>query len=412
MVEPVWDEPFQRYLLAATLDDLLGYRPGMLDPDTFHLTLAPLVSEALRLRKELGVWPAPRLLLRLLPPEHHPALERVRRVSTSEKAWAAREGARLLTLAALRNYLDEAQEIVEGPPDGWPRLPMLLQDALRGPTRPTTLLSYGDGVLERHQEPAAATGHLVAPTGLRPLDEAMDGGLKGGELGLILGPTKRGKSHVAVWLGVQALRAGMPVLHVTLELRDSLTAARYDRCLTGRTRDEIRYDPDSFLAEWEALVPDPRKLRIEWAPKWSIGSADVGDLLREAMDAWGEPGLLIVDYGALLRPSLKEEPHKEIGRVHQDLSNIGQTHRVPVWTPFQTNRSPLLAENGKVHMGHAGESYASMQHADVVMTLNQTDVDATRGVMNIGLDGARDTRKGSVRVFADWSRTLLREDTT
>ena len=43
---------------------------------------------------------------------------------------------------------------------------------------------------------------------------------------------------VLVHLGATAVKAGMTVVHYTLELRDTVIANRYDSCITGIPLDE------------------------------------------------------------------------------------------------------------------------------------------------------------------------------
>jgi hypothetical protein len=233
------------------------------------------------------------------------------------------------------------------------------------------------------------------------------GGAKGGQLGLILAPTKVGKSHVAVICGVGALRAGGFVLHITLELVPNETAARYDRSLSGMDSFEIVDNPQRLLN----AIEEPRsRLEIQGYPRFGATVADIEDDVKEQLDKWGKPGLIIVDYGRLLRPLQAARPDIEIGRIHEALSTLCVEENVPMWTPYQTTKTPLSGEqNGNVTMFDAGASYESMQHADIVAALCRSEDDAFQHRMAIKIAGSRETEGGIIQVKYDWARSRVEE---
>ena len=65
------------------------------------------------------------------------------------------------------------------------------------------------------------------------MDKITKGGLGKSELGVVIAPTGAGKSMALVHLGAQAIKAGLQVVHYTLELQQTVVASRYDSCLTG-----------------------------------------------------------------------------------------------------------------------------------------------------------------------------------
>ena len=82
----------------------------------------------------------------------------------------------------------------------------------------------------------------VVKTGWDEIDNLMDGGLGGGELGVVVAPAGIGKSFLLVNLGVQAIKAGLNVLHYTLELNEAYVGLRYDSVVTGIANQELKYN--------------------------------------------------------------------------------------------------------------------------------------------------------------------------
>lgn len=271
-----------------------------------------------------------------------------------------------------------------------------------------TEYSYAAGIAARHS--SNVTAKYTAPTGIAGLDTILAGGLRAGSLGLIMGPTKRGKSHVAVAFGVASLVTKRPVLHLTLELSPEETACRYDRSILRKDKWEML----QCLAEAEGLLRkqvDPAQLVLKHGYRFSLGTAGVREYIKRQLDIWGTTCTVIVDYGSLLKPSGEDARHAQIGRIHEELSGIAQELQVPIWTPYQTNRQALKQEKEEHAIGldNAGDSYESVQHADLILGLQQSPDDWVANRMRIIVLGARDSGTGEVTVSPDWSRTRLNE---
>lgn len=269
-----------------------------------------------------------------------------------------------------------------------------------------TEFSYASGIEARHSSNVAAK--YTAPTGIADLDAVLAGGLRAGSLGLIMGPTKRGKSHVAVAFGVASLVTKRPVLHLTLELSPEETACRYDRSILRKDKWELL----QCLKDADKLIRkrvDPTRLALKHGYRFSLGTAGVRDYCKKQLDTWGEPFTCIVDYGALLKPSGEDARHAQIGRIHEELSGIAQELQIPIWTPYQTNRQALKQEKEAHSIGldNAGDSYESVQHADLILGLQQSPDDWVANRLRIMVLGARDCGTGEVVVAPDWSRSVL-----
>ena len=71
------------------------------------------------------------------------------------------------------------------------------------------------------------------PSGWELIDEVMDGGLSGGELGVVVAPSGIGKSWFLQALGVNALKAGKNVVFYTLELNEAYVGMRFATIFSG-----------------------------------------------------------------------------------------------------------------------------------------------------------------------------------
>jgi hypothetical protein len=131
----------------------------------------------------------------------------------------------------------------------------------------------------------------------------MDGGLAGGELGIITACAGSGKSWVLAKMGAEAMRQGKNVLHYTLELNENYVGLRYDACFTGIDFQNIRNNIDIVKKK---IAEVPGKLIIKYFPIKTV-SAHSLKLHAERIQTLGtKVDMIIVDYADILRPSQSE----------------------------------------------------------------------------------------------------------
>ena len=410
---PRWTAEFQRGVLSALISGKLGVRGDSLRPEFFTDEREKLAHEMLTYHAENGRWPTRMILNEIARPMGSPARVEARsilRVDEQFKNFAVKDAKVELKRRAIDELSLRVAELGDDPTEFERLARGLLEDCLQTAEDIPAPLSFGEGIAARHEDEAAAKGLLVCPTGVPTIDQAKGGGLIGGEVGIIMGPTKRGKSHVAICFGAAALRAGHPVLHVTLEMRDVFVAKRYDRSLTGMTSEEIRARPEEYTRVWNQEISSPELLHIRQYPRYGLSVQGVEDLLKRKLDEWQQPCLLIVDYGALLKPIKADSRHLEVSRIHGDLSAICMRNGpVPCWTPYQTNRAGLLEATGEIGMEHAGSSFEALQHVDLILTLNQDAEDKRKERMQLNMEGSRESANVWCTVQTDWSRTQVEE---
>jgi replicative DNA helicase len=206
-------------------------------------------------------------------------------------------------------------------------------------------------------------------TGWSEIDSICANGLGSGELGVVIAPTGAGKSMVLVHLGAQALKAGLNVVHYTLELSDTVIAQRYDSCLTKV--------PLSDLFQFKDLIEESVRdmkgtLIIKEYPTKSASANTLINHLEKLRAAEIKVDMVIVDYGDLLKPisSNHREKRNELESIYEELRSIAQQFKCPVWTASQTNRSGLNAE--VITMESISEAFSKCFVADLIFSVSRT----------------------------------------
>ena len=205
-------------------------------------------------------------------------------------------------------------------------------------------------------------------TGWPLIDETCKGGLGQKELGVVIAPTGAGKSMALVHLGTQALKEGKTVIHYTLELQDTVVAARYDSCLTKIALEDLMTFKEKI---YEEVSDIEGKLIVKEYPTKTATTQSIRNHLEKLKMRDTVADMVIVDYGDLLRPMryLKEK-RNELESIYEELRAIATEYEIPVWTASQTNRSGLNAE--VITMESISEAFNKCFVADFIFTISRT----------------------------------------
>ena len=177
-----------------------------------------------------------------------------------------------------------------------------------------------------------------------------------------------GKSMVLVHLGAQALKAGLNVVHYTLELSDTVVATRYDACLTGIPLDALMSEKESVLDSVKNLKGN---LIIKEYPTKSASTTTIKNHLKRVVAMGKKVDLIIVDYGDLLNPTVRyKEKRTELETIYEELRALAFEFVCPIWTASQTNRSGLNAE--VVTMESISEAFNKCFVADFIFSVSRT----------------------------------------
>lgn len=251
-----------------------------------------------------------------------------------------------------------------------------------------------------------ATYGESTPTGILSLDRNLDGyGLGKGEMGILLALPGYHKTNFLINFGKHAVSMGKQVAHVTLEVSARKVAIRYDCLISEMTKSDIllhRKDARVKIAKWMAETGG--SLRIaEWPTQSCTLAMLEGKIQRWiTRDGW-TPDLLLVDYGALLKPDHDHDGAIRLqhGSLYKGLRRIAGTYSIPVWTAQQAGRegAKVMEAGGVITMMNAAETFEPIRDADVVITLNQTEKEKRDGVLRAFGAKTRENASG-------WESTL------
>ena len=208
-------------------------------------------------------------------------------------------------------------------------------------------------------------------TGWEKVDQITGGGGGRKELGVVIAPTGVGKSMVLVHLGATAVKAGMTVVHYTLELADTVIASRYDSCITGIRLNEVKERKQDIKKTLDGL---DGTLIVKEYPTKTATTNTIRAHLEKLKQQGINPDMIIVDYADLLRTlSARQEKREELESIYEDLRAIMQEYNCVGWTASQTNRTGLNQEI--ITMQAISEAFNKCFIADFIFSVSRTSED-------------------------------------
>lgn len=265
--------------------------------------------------------------------------------------------------------------------------------------------NFGYDYLKDFEERFELKARDPVSTGWSEIDSICGKGLGKGELGVVVAPTGAGKSMVLTHLGAQALLRGVTVVHYTLELSDTTIASRYDSCITGVGLNDL-YSFKELI--YEKVQDVKGQLIVKEYPTKSASTRTIKNHLEKLVNRGIEPGLIILDYGDLLRPvTTRKEKRTELESIYEEMRCVAQEFQCPVWTASQTNRSGLNAE--VITMESISEAFSKCFVADFIFTVSRTMEDKTSNTGRIYVAKNRNGPDGLVYpIFMDTSNVKIR----
>jgi len=262
----------------------------------------------------------------------------------------------------LKNAIVQSVDIMESNGD-FEQIKRLVDDALNAGTERNIGHEYIQHIEDRYSETARET----VPTGWDVIDELTQGGLGGGELGVIVAPAGVGKTWVLAAIGANSMKKGRHIVHYSLELNESYVGLRYDSIFTGIANQNLKYHKEDVQTEMDKLKGD---LVIKYYPTKSASVNTLSAHLKRITTLGTQVDMVVVDYADILKDtgSAREVRHA-LGNIYEDLRGLAGEFQIPVWTASQANRSAL--DEDVIEAQKVSESYQKIMTADFVMSLSR-----------------------------------------
>jgi|TARA_R110000824_G_scaffold344_10_gene2564 hypothetical protein len=263
---------------------------------------------------------------------------------------------------ALKTAIMESVSVLEQNGD-FEVIKQLIDEAMKAGMERDIGHKYLAEIEARYEEMARET----IETPWEVVNELMQGGLGGGELGVVVAPAGVGKSWILAAIGAECVKRGKTVVHYSLELNEAYVGLRYDSIFTGIANQNLKYHKEDVEKKLDGL---PGNLIIKYFPTKTASVHSLSSHLQRTRTLEGDVDLVIVDYADVMRDaSAAKEMRHALGNIYEDLRGLAGELQVPLWTASQANRSAL--DEDIIEAQKVSESYIKVMTADFVMSLSR-----------------------------------------
>jgi len=238
------------------------------------------------------------------------------------------------------------------------------------------------------------------------------GGYGNGDLVLIFGNPKGGKSWVIAAMAVEAAKRGEKVVVYALELGAEYVGKRLDAILTGIPVDQVSKLENRIKVE-QAMRDLPGEIIVKrYSPKRASLST-IESHLNQLKDQYDfKPSVVFIDYLDLLKNKTSRKDRKDdIDDVYTEAKGLAVDLGIPIVSPSQANRSG--AEKEILESSHIAGSFDKIMIGDIIISLARGRIDRLNGTGRFhfmgnryGVDGVTyfcniDTSIGKIEVSED-----------
>ena len=266
---------------------------------------------------------------------------------------------------------------------------------------------FGDNELDdreriRNDRLAGVSSGTSISTGIRGLDKRLfHKGWGKGEYYSLMGPPKSGKSIALAYFAKNATMSGHNVLLLPLEMSKEMTAERVDASITGIAMSELENNIMDVKAKIKAAGLKAGKLFIEAYPTGTLTPNMLSRLIQKYKGDGIVFDMVVIDYTDIMIPNVRTDNAIENSKsVCVDIKALAQVENVVILSAFQTNREGIKATTAT--MSHVSEDINKVRIPDLVISINATDEEKSRGEARLFFAASRN-QAGDFTIFVQQS---------
>jgi len=259
----------------------------------------------------------------------------------------------------------------------------LMSSALKSGQNKNVGLIYEKDVESRYRDEERSP----IPYPWKAFNDITSGGYGKGELIILFGNPKGGKSWIAIAMAAHAAWLGYNIVYYTLELSENYVGRRFDAVLTEIALDKLKDNKQ----EIERKIAEVKgKIVIK---EYSAGRASLDnieshlDQLESQYDF--KPDAIFCDYLDLLknRNVFRKEKREDLDDVYTDARGLARERKVPFISPSQVNRAG--AQDKVIEGDKIAGSYGKYAIADFLVSLSRKSKDKKAGTGRFHIMGSR-----------------------
>jgi replicative DNA helicase len=300
-------------------------------------------------------------------------LRHVKEAEANDAYWVQERALKFCKQQELKKSVKEIQEIIDkGDIDDYDKCEDILKKALE------TGDGKDDGIDVFHDMDSVLADDFrkPIPTGIKGLDDCMDGGLSKGELAVILAPFGVGKTTMITKIANTAKNKGLNVLQIFFEDNPKVIQRKHISCWTEINLNDLKFNREEIDKRVEIESAAEGQLKLKKFPSDGTTIPHIKQYIRKQIAQGFRPDIVLVDYIDCIQSSktFKESWDAE-GNVMRQFETMLSELDMAGWTAVQGNRNSIGAETvdstmigGSIKKGQIGHFIVS-----IAKTLDQKE---------------------------------------
>lgn len=245
-----------------------------------------------------------------------------------------------------------------------------------------------------------------------PLDQRVRT-ISRGHLGMAFAPMKRGKTLLAIHIGLAYALQRLNVLHITLEDPIEDIEDRYDAAITSLPIQELHNLPKRLRKRFERYKRYVKgRIKIIDCTEGGVTVKTIEEIYQAEVNKGFRPDAVIIDYDDEIVPIRKHrETRMEIADTYRSLKQMAARYDLLMWIFAQTKRNTsdkkILTEND------LAEDISKARKVFVAIGMGKGDWDKDNGIFLYVALHRNDRQKIGWNILADYNgmRIYDREST-
>lgn len=250
------------------------------------------------------------------------------------------------------------------------------------------------------------------PTGIKGLDNLMEGGLSKGELGVILAPFGVGKTTLITRFAHTAWELGYNVVQIFFEDNPKVIQKKHTTCMTGIALNDLNANAE----EVEKLINEKRNERTNQLILKKFKSANttmqqIEQYLKKLISDGIRPDIVLLDYiDCVVSNRQYKDEYAGEGDIMRSFETMISDLNVVGWTAVQGNRSSIGADIVDSNM--IGGSIKKGQIGHFILSVARTIPQKEDNLATMAILKSRFGKDGVVFEDIRFDNGLLHIDTT
>jgi replicative DNA helicase len=237
------------------------------------------------------------------------------------------------------------------------------------------------------------------PTGIKGLDEIMDGGLSKTELGVILAPFGVGKTTMMTKLANTAVNMGYKVLQIFFEDNPKVIQRKHLSCWSNHDLNNLSLHKEEIYemaAKMDAEIKAKKGgLKLKKFSSDGTTIPVIRQYIRKLTAQGFKPDMVLLDYIDCVEPSRKfDDINAGEGSVMRQYESMLSELDIAGWTAVQGNRTSIGAD--VVHANQMGGSIKKGQIGHFIVSIAKTLDQKENGTATMAILKSRFGKDGVV----------------